>query len=222
MRYQWPGPVITSRSRVLPPMPGDGEAGAVDRARHDRFWGGECLALHPGASHGRTRAWGRWLIPGGITSTLADPRERTRVWTTKPRGLTGAVPAIAHNDAWARWKPAHHAGHEESGQLGRHCRARAMGRIPGGVARPGAQHRERPGPDRKRPLDQSRHDDPLVPPPIGRITVGRAHPVTMASLAEDVGAWPFCHRVIARQQHRARRDAMVQETRAQQAGQHPG
>jgi hypothetical protein len=125
--------------------------------------------------------------------------------------------AIAHQDKLALWKPAHHACQEESGQMCRRLMARPMGLIPYAVAIQGDQHRERPGPDRAWQLDQYRHHNPRMPPPIGRIAVGRAHAIPMASLAQDVGTWAFCYRVIASEPHWARRDDMVQEKRDQQA-----
>jgi hypothetical protein len=104
-------------------------------------------------------------------------------------------------------------------------RWRAMARprcvIPCWATLPGDHKRERPGPDRTRPLDQHRPHDPRLSPPLRRIPVGRAHAVALPSLAEDCGARTFCHRVIARQEHLDRRDDMVQENRDQPASQRP-
>ena len=89
--------------------------------------------------------------------------------------------------------------------------ARPMGLIPFWAAIQGDQHRERPGPDRERKLDQHRQDDPLMPPPIRRIAVGGAHAIAMSSLAEDLGARAFCDRIIPGQQHRSRRHHIGQQ-----------
>jgi hypothetical protein len=197
------------------------EAGAVDRGRHDRLWGRACRPLHTRASHGATRARGRRVVQGGITIQRADQREGTPVCATTPCSRAGAVPGIPHNDALARWKPAHHAGQAESGQRRRRLMARAMGLIPCGVARPGHQQRECPGPDRERTRDQYRHDDPRMPPPIRRIAMGRAHAITMASLAEDVRARAFFDRIISGQLYGSRRHHRVQQQGQQPAGQLP-
>jgi hypothetical protein len=69
----------------------------------------------------------------------------------------------------------------------RRVMARPMRLTPFWAARPGDLHRERPGPHRERPLDQHRHDDPLMSPPVRCIAVGRAHTIAMASRAEDGG-----------------------------------
>jgi hypothetical protein len=54
------------------------------------------------------------------------------------------------------------------------------------------------------------HDDPFMAPTVGRIAVGRPHPITMPSLAKDLGARVLGDRIIASQEHRAMRDNMVQ------------
>ena len=204
------------------PIPRHHEAGALGRVRHDLLRGREFLAFHARASHRAARARGRRLVQGGIAIKLADQGEVTAVFATKPCGLAGAVAGIAHKDEVALWKPAHQARQQQPGQMRWRFMARPMRLIPLRGAIQGDQNRERPGPDRERQLDEHRQHDPLMSPPIRRITVGRAHAIAMPSLAEDLGARVFCHRVIASQEHRARRDDMVQEKRDQQASQRPG
>jgi hypothetical protein len=203
------------------PRPGHREAGALGRGHHDLWRGRELLAVHPRASQGAARARGRRVRQGGLAITRADPRALTAVFATKPRGRAGAVAGIPHQDELARWKPAPQAGHQQPGERRRRAMARPRCLIPFWATIPGDPNRERPGPDRQRQLDQPRPHAPLMPPPLRRITGGRAHAIPRPSLAEDVGARTFCNRVIASQEHRARRDDLVQEQRDQQASQRP-
>ena len=222
MRYQCPVPVTTSMSLVLPPY-----HATVRRVRSAVCATTSCgdASFWP-FTRGRpivlARARGRRLVQGGIAIKLADQGEVTAMLAAKPCGLAGAVARIPHKDEVALWKPAHHARQQQPGQMRWRFMARPMRLIPLRGAIQGHQDGERPGPDRERQLDQHRHDHPLMPPPIRRIAVGRAHAIAMPSLAKDVGARVFCDRIIAGQEHRARRDDMVQQERDQQASQRPG
>lgn len=203
-------------------IPRPPEAGARGRGRHDLVRGREFLALHARASPRAARArWGR-LGSGGIARTRADRREVSVRLAAHPCRLAGAVAGIPHQEAWALWQPAQQTRPQEPDQRGRRWRAPPLRLLPLWIAIHGDQPRERPGPDRTRPLDQHRPPNPPRPPPLCRITVGRAHAITMASLAEDVGPWTFCTRVIASQEHRAWRDDRGQEHRDHQASQGPG
>jgi len=204
------------------PTPGHREAGALGRVRHDCVGGREFLAFHTRAPHGVTRARGRRFVQGGVTITLADPCAMTPVWATKPCSRTGARARIPHKDALALWKPAHHAGQEESGEMCRRFMAPPMGLIPIWIAIQGHQHRERPGPDRTRKLDQHRQDDPRRSPPICCRAVGRAHTIAMASRAEDVGARTFCDRLIPSQPYGSCRHHSGQPKGEPPASQLPG
>jgi hypothetical protein len=203
------------------PIPGHRQAGALGRVPSDLVRGREWLAFHPRTSQRTARARGRRCIQGGSARQRADPRELPAGLATQPGGLAGAVAAIPATDARALWKPAQQAGQQPPGERRWRARARPLGLIPCWATLPGDPQRERPGPDRTRPRAQPRQHAPRRSPPIRRLTVGRAHAVAMPSLTDDVGARTCCHRVIARQEHRARRDDMVQERRDPQASQRP-
>jgi hypothetical protein len=111
-----------------------------------------------------------------------------------------------------------------------HSRARCagvFGRLPCTRSHSGGrdqrhQDGERPGPSRERPRDEPRHHAPRMTPAIGRIVVRRSPPITMPSLAKDLGAGGLGHRILARQEPRARRDDIVQQVRDHGASQRPG
>jgi hypothetical protein len=61
-----------------------------------------------------------------------------------------------------------------------------------------------------------------MPPAVGGSAVGRPHPSALPSLAQDHGARGLGDRLVASQEHRARRDPMVQPEGDQQARSRPG
>jgi hypothetical protein len=203
------------------PRPCHGPVGSRGGGGHDRSRGGTLLPLHTRASHrvGRAR-WGR-LRQRGVPINLADPCARTAVLATNPGGRAGAVAALPHQEAVARWNPAPHACPEEPGQLCRRFRTRPLGLSPFWAAVEGDQPREGPGPKRERQRDQPREDAPCVPPPIRGRAVGGAHPIAMTCLAEDVGARAFCDRIIPGQHHRSGRHPIGSQTSEPSPGEPP-
>jgi hypothetical protein len=204
------------------PLPCPREAGALSGVRHDRVRGCEFLACHARASDGTARARWRWRVQGGITINLADHGAMTAMLMATPGRLAGAVARVAPNNAVAMRKPADPARQQPSGKVCGRLMARAGPAIPLRRAVPRHQARKSPRPSGERQLDEHRDHDPLMPPAIGRIVVRRSHPLTMPALAKHLGAGVRGHRIIASQEHRARRGNMVQQGRDQGASQRPG
>jgi hypothetical protein len=188
-----------------PSIPGHCEAwppgGLCDRLlRREQF-----TAFDTWAPQRCTRSRWRRLIQGSIGIELTDQGQMAAVLTAKPRGLTGAIAGITHKDKMALGEPADEAGEQEPSQMCRRLMARRMGLIPFGGALQSDQGRKSPGPCRERQLDQHRHDDPLMSPPIGRVAMGRPDAITVAALAKHLRARALGDGVIASQEYRADR-----------------
>jgi hypothetical protein len=197
------------------------EAGARARVRHDRVGGGQCVAVHARTAPGAGRAQGRRGIPGGLARELAHPREVTAVCAATPCGLAGAIAAVAHTPAVVRRTPAYQARQQQPGQVHRGLLTSPVQPSPRWGTGQGHDHREGPGPSGERPLDEPRHDDPCMPPALGRIPVGRAPAITLPSLATHARPGRLSDRSVACQEHWARWDDMVQQARDQPARQPP-
>jgi site-specific DNA recombinase len=197
------------------PIPRHREAGAFGRVRHHLLGRGQLLALHARAAHRVARARGWRFVQRGITIKLAHQGEVLAVLLAKPRRLAGTVAAVAYEDEVSIWKPAHQARQQQPDNVRWRLMTRARHTIPLGGTVQSHQDGEGPRACRERPFHEHRHDDPLMPPAIGDIAVGRAYPIAMPSLAKHLGAWVLSDRIVASQQHRPGRNYMVQQERDQ-------
>lgn len=118
-------------------------------------------------------------------------------------------------------KPTHQACQQQPGHMRRRLMPRPVHAIPRGGAIQGRQDRKGPGPCRERQLYEHRYHHPLVPPAIGRIPVGRPHPIAMPAFAEHFRARVLGDRIVASAEHRPRREYMVEQEHHQCAGQGP-
>ena len=142
--------------------------------------------------------------------------------TAKSRRLAGAIARVAHKDEVSIRKPAHQARQQQPDNVRWRLMTRAMHTIPLGGTVQSHQDGEGPRACRERQFHEHRHDDPLMPPAIGDIAVGRAYPIAMPSLAKHLGAWVLGDRIVASQQHRPGRNYMVQQERDQGTSECPG
>jgi hypothetical protein len=204
------------------PIPRPPEASACGGVCPDGVGGGQLLALHARAAHGPARPRGRRHIQGGIALHLAHEGAGLVGFAATPRGLAGPIARVAHKDTMPLRKPAPQARPSPPGEVRWRLLPRTRPAIPRRGPGQGRQDGEGPGPGRERDVDQHRPDDPRMAPAGSDIPVGRAHPLTMPARAPHARARLFRDRLIARQQHRARRDDMVQQERAQQPSPRPG
>jgi hypothetical protein len=220
-----PGPVPRARDdrdvSGASPLPRSQEAGARGRVRHDRWRGSAFLAVDARASQWGTRARGRRLGQRGIPIKRADHGEVTAGVTAQSRRLAGARARVAHDEAVAIRKPAHQARQQPPSHGRRRLMPRPVPTIPRRGAGQGHQDGEGPGPRGDWQLHAPRHDDPLMAPALGRIAVRRPPAIALPSLAQHLGARMRGDCIVARQEHRPRRDHMVPPARDQGASPGP-
>jgi hypothetical protein len=145
----------------------------------------------------------------------------TRALTAKSCRLARAIARVAHKDEVTLRKPAYQAGQQQPGEVCWRPRPRAVQAIPFRGTGQGDQDGQGPGASRERQLHEHRHDHPFMPPAIGRIAVRRPHGIAMSPLTKPLGTRVFSDRIVARQEHRPRRDPMGQQECDQGVSQGP-
>jgi hypothetical protein len=169
-------------------IPGPHEAGAARPVRHPLWGREEWLAFPARASRRTWRAWGRGRRQRRLTRTLTDPGAVATAGAATPRGLAGASAGVPQQDAAPRRDPPYEPCQQPPGPGCGRRRPRAGPALPGWGAGPGPHTGEGPGPGGERPLDEHRHDHPVLAPPIRGSAVGRPHPLTRPALAEHLRA----------------------------------